>query len=106
MGSESPSKSTSAGSRELNNSTVVLVRARHRGHCLIASERTFGVIVRPQHGQFKYHRRGFRSRLGATVASCKVRAASRTRVGDRSRFVAPGPVPAARVIADRLEGLR
>jgi hypothetical protein len=46
-----------------------LVRARHRGHCLMASEQTFGVIVRPHHGQFKYHRPGPAANLTPVVTT-------------------------------------
>lgn len=43
------------GIAELNRSTLVRVRARHRGHGVTACNGTLGVIVRPHRGQFRYH---------------------------------------------------
>lgn len=68
-GSESSAYSTPAGSWELNSSTVVRVRARHRGQCLIAGRRAFAVIVKRQRGQFRYRTRRSRSDLDPIVTA-------------------------------------
>ncbi len=47
------SYSVSAGSRELNSSTIVPLRPRHRGQCGLASKRARSAMLRPQQGQFK-----------------------------------------------------
>jgi hypothetical protein len=50
-GSESSAWSTRAGSSELNSSTIVRVRAIHRGQWLSASQRARSAMLRPQRGQ-------------------------------------------------------
>jgi hypothetical protein len=61
LGLSAPVRATTRNSRgtigkdELNRSTLVRVRARQRGHGVTACNGTFGVIVRPHRGQFRYH---------------------------------------------------
>jgi len=84
-----PSRYSSvAGSGEGNIFTTIRARARHRGQCSIAIQRAFGLMLRPQRGQF---RNGAGRRLAAGSSVLIVNATLSTARGRRTRHPHPTP---------------
>jgi hypothetical protein len=72
--------SSAAGSGEENILTATRARARHRGQCSTVSQRAFGLMLRPQRGQF---RNGAARRLAARSSVLVINATLSTARGTR-----------------------